>query len=121
MRVDEGLHGPRLALVPESNPSRGSGFYASPKLLEKDHSGQWETNDVVGINDVAGIVSKGTKIEFGGTKTKRSWSFWYGGITKDTVPFGKITSGPFFGKVVDLSDVLNWPKKRIVSANDPAN
>lgn len=113
MQVDEGRQGPRLALVPASKPGRGSGFYASPKSLETNSSGQWETNDVVGNKDVVGIVTAGTKIEFVRTKTKKSWSWWYFAVDEDTVNYGKIISGPFLGKVVDLEDVLHWPKKRI--------
>jgi hypothetical protein len=109
MEVDDGLHGKRLALVPESKPDRGSGFHDSPKSIN-EYASKGQTEGVIGI------VQKGAVIQITGTKTKKAFSFWYGGQTEDTVIFGKIASGVFAGKRVDLNDVLHWPKKWLVPA-----
>lgn len=112
MRVDDGTQGSRLALVPESNSERGSGYYSSPRSIAKYRSGEeGQTNDVIGV------ITSGTKIDIVQNKTKKSWSFWYGKMTENTVIYGKIISGPFSGRVVDLNDVLHWPKKWLMPVN----
>lgn len=109
MDVSDGQFGRRLALVPESSDSRGSGFNSSPKSAKEYLSlakhDPWD--------GVVGVVSKDTSIEMLGLKKKTGYSLFYGKVT-DEMHLGRIATGKFKGTTVDLEDVFRWPIKRIM-------
>lgn len=115
MKVDSGMEPERLALVPVSDSHRGSGFYSSPKSVE-----EYEENPIKASRryfpdgdyyeiDVVGIVRAGTIFSPSRIMQNAGLDLWFGNHTFNT-KYGRIKSGPFTGKEVDILDI-SWFNK----------
>ncbi|NTW33520.1 MAG: hypothetical protein HGB12_13015 [Bacteroidetes bacterium] len=109
MKVDSGLEPQRFALVPVSDKNRGSGFNSSPKRIESYENDQNKSSQIQidkGHVSIVGIVTAGTSFLPNRMIQNAGWNLWFGNHTSETL-YGKITSGPFSGKEVDIQDI-SW-------------